>query len=146
MELSSPDFSDGEVLDPRFTCDGDDISPGLRWTDIPEGTAELALVCEDPDAPRGTFVHWLVWGISPSEAEVAGGAVPGTTQGTNGFGTVGYRGPCPPPGHGTHHYRFTLFALSEPLSLGERSTIDHLQNAIGGRALGEATITATYSR
>jgi Raf kinase inhibitor-like YbhB/YbcL family protein len=141
MRIFSPDFSDGERLDSRFTCEGDDVAPELRWDDLPDDTKELALTCEDPDAPGSTFVHWVAWGIDPQGAEVAA-----TREGRNDFGTTGYRGPCPPPGHGTHRYHFTLYALGEPLTLEEGATIDALRNAIQGAVLAEAMITGTYSR
>ena len=103
MKLTSGAFPDQGAIPVGFTCDGDDLSPSLDWSDVPDGTAELVLICEDPDAPGGTFVHWILWGIPPGTAGLAEGAVPpGTHQGRNGFGSVGYRGPCPPRGHGPH--------------------------------------------
>jgi Raf kinase inhibitor-like YbhB/YbcL family protein len=141
MKISSPDFSDGERIDSRFTCDGADDAPHLRWDDLPDDTRELALTCDDPDAPGGTFVHWVAWGIDPQHDRVVV-----TGEGSNDFGSTGYRGPCPPPGHGDHRYRFTLYALAEPLTLEQGATIDELRGAMNGRVLAEATLTGTYSR
>ena len=149
MELTSPDFSDEATIPQRFTCDGDDISPALEWSGVPDGTAELALTCEDPDAPGKTFVHWVLWGIDPGSVQsLDAGTVPaGSRQGGNDFGATGYGGPCPPPGHGTHHYHFTLYAVREPISLSEGASIDELRAAIGDDgALAEATLIGTYER
>jgi Raf kinase inhibitor-like YbhB/YbcL family protein len=141
MRIFSPDFADGERLDARFTCEGENVPPDLRWDELPDGTSELALTCEDPDAPGRTFIHWVAWGIDPIQERVVA-----TREGRSDFGSTGYRGPCPPPGHGSHHYRFTIYALGESLSLEDESTIDALRDAMGSVVLGEATITGTYSR
>lgn len=149
MELRSSDFSDQAAIPRRFTCDGDDISPTLEWSDVPGGTAELALTCEDPDAPGKTFVHWVLWGIDPgSVTSLDAGVVPaGSRHGRNDFGITAYGGPCPPPGHGTHHYHFTLYAVREPISLSEGASIEELRAAIGDDgALAEATLMGTYER
>jgi Raf kinase inhibitor-like YbhB/YbcL family protein len=89
------------------TCEGEDVSPPLAWSGVPEGTASLALVVDDPDAPSGTFTHWLAWGIDPA-ASVLGEGEAAPVEGQNDFGSVGWRGPCPPPGHGPHRYFFRL--------------------------------------
>lgn len=108
IRLTSPAFADGASIPSLYTCDGRDISPPLRWSGVPAGTRALTLVMRDPDAPGGNFVHWSLTGIRSSTTGIAAGAVPaGAVQGTNGFGTVGYRGPCPPSGH-AHHYVITL--------------------------------------
>jgi Raf kinase inhibitor-like YbhB/YbcL family protein len=146
VQISSADFSDGERMDRRFTCDGEDASPGLQWDDVPDGTAELALTCVDPDAPGGTFIHWVTWAIDPALGRIPAGSVPGMRHGRNDFGVSGYGGPCPPPGHGEHRYRFTLYALGEPIVLNNGATIDELRGAMKGRVLAEATLTGTYSR
>ena len=113
MELTSPAFSEGETLDVRFTCDGEDLSPPLAWSDVPEGTSELRLSVTDPDAPSGTFTHWLVTGIDPAAAGVGQGAVPpGGTEQPNSFGDAAYGGPCPPKG-APHRYVFTIESLDE---------------------------------
>src|SRR5204862_8324511 len=107
MELSSEAFSDGDPIPSRYTCEGEDVSPPLTWSDVPEDAVTLALICDDPDAPSGTFAHWVGWGIDPGVGGLAEGEAP-PRQGRNGFGNIGYGGPCPPPGHGKHHYRFRL--------------------------------------
>jgi Raf kinase inhibitor-like YbhB/YbcL family protein len=149
MELRSPNFSEQATIPQRFTCDGDNVSPALEWSNVPDGAAELALICEDPDAPGKTFVHWLLWGIDPSSVtSIDLGDVPaGSHYGRNDFGDNAYGGPCPPSGHGIHHYRFTLSAVSEPLSLSEGSTVNGLRAALAdSRVLAEATLVGTYER
>jgi len=147
MKLTSRAFSDQGAIPRRLTCDGDDLSPPLEWEDVPDHTAELVLTCEDPDAPAGTFVHWLIWGIQPGTASLAEGEVPrGARQGRNGFGTAGYGGPCPPRGHGPHHYHFTLYALGEPVVVREGARIEEVRRAIQGRVLGMGHLVGTYRR
>lgn len=149
MELRSPDFSHQDAIPPRFTCDGENVSPALEWSDLPAGATELALVCEDPDAPGQTFVHWVLWGINPASATgVGAGDVPAESHhGRNDFGDSAYGGPCPPRGHGTHHYHFTLHAVGESISLPDGASVDELRAAItDAGALAEATITGTYER
>lgn len=142
--LSSSAFSPGQPIPARHTCEGEDRSPPLEWSNPPEGTRALALIVDDPDAPGGTFTHWLAWGIDPA----AGGLGEGErapAEGRNDFGSVGYRGPCPPPGHGRHRYRFRLFALDAGLELAPRTSREALQRAIGEpRAVAE--LTGTYER
>jgi Raf kinase inhibitor-like YbhB/YbcL family protein len=125
MELTSPAFSEGDTLDVRFTCDGEDLSPPLAWSDVPEATSELRLSLTDPDAPSGTFTHWLVTGIDPAAAGVGQGAVPeGGTEQPNDFGHAAYGGPCPPKG-APHRYVFTIEALDDVgivLAAGELTT------------------------
>lgn len=147
MKLTSRAFSDQGAIPVRFTCDGDDLSPPLDWGEVPDDTAGLVLICEDPDAPRGTFVHWVLWGVPPGTAGLAEGEVPQwARQGRNGFGTVGYRGPCPPPGHGGHHYHFTLYAVREPLAARDGARIEEVRRAIQGRVLATTTLVGTYQR
>jgi Raf kinase inhibitor-like YbhB/YbcL family protein len=149
MDLRSPDFSEHATIPQRFTCDGDNVSPALEWSDVPDGTAELALTCEDPDAPGKTFVHWVLWGMDPGTVTSLGtGEVPaGSHHGRNDFGDNAYGGPCPPPGHGTHHYHFKLFAVREPILLLEGATIDELRRVIADKgSLAEATLVGIYER
>lgn len=147
MRLRSPAFADGHPIPARYTCDGENVSPELRWSDAPPGTANLALTCEDPDAPGGTFTHWLVWDISPATVGISAGEVPrGARQSRNDFGTVGYAGPCPPPGHGTHHYHFRLRALSGHVRLPDGSTIAELYAAMSGITLAIAELVGIYQR
>ena len=144
--LSTTAFSDGGAIPRRFSCDGEDVSPDLTWTAVPDGTLALALIVTDPDARD--FVHWLVYDLTGSPS---GGLPLGVSsspdappQGTNGFGRPGYGGPCPPSG--THHYRFTLYALDEPLEVTGAPRIDELRTVMDGHVTGEATITGTYHR
>ncbi|MGH8886833.1 MAG: YbhB/YbcL family Raf kinase inhibitor-like protein [Egibacteraceae bacterium] len=147
MKLASPEFSDQGRIPQRFTCEGQDLSPPFAWSEVPEGSATLALTCVDPDAPRGTFVHWVLWGLDPSTGSLSAGEVAaGAGQGRNDFGRRGYGGPCPPPGHGTHHYQFTLYALRSPLTLADGATIAELRQAMEGNVLAEAVLVGTYER
>jgi len=147
------DVSEGEPIDTRFTCDGAGDSPTLRWKDVPEGTAQLAIVLEDPDAPGGTFTHWLVYGIDPAMTELAGmhhegwtGYAPlGILERENDFGSLGYGRPCPPAGE-RHRYVFRLLALHVPVDLDagvDRGTFDE---AVAPHVLAEARLTAPYAR
>jgi Raf kinase inhibitor-like YbhB/YbcL family protein len=147
MKLTSPAFDDGQLIPVRYTCDGDNVSPELHWIDVPEGTAELALTCQDPDAPRGTFTHWVVWHLDPQSKGLPTGEVPaGASQGLNDFGHVGYDGPCPPPGHGTHHYHFVLHATATAIALPEGATIAELHLALRDAVLTRAELVGTYAR
>jgi Raf kinase inhibitor-like YbhB/YbcL family protein len=157
MRLTSPAFEDGATLPKKYTEDGQNISPPLKWTQVPPGTREFALIADDPDAPREhPWVHWVLYGI-PGEARELREAVPrretlddppGAMHGLNSWpqNNVGYRGPAPPKGHGTHHYHFHLYALSRPLALSSGLSKDALLRAIEDRILGEADLMATYER
>jgi Raf kinase inhibitor-like YbhB/YbcL family protein len=147
VKLASPAFADGQAIPARYTCDGENVSPELQWSDVPAGTLSLALTCEDPDAPGGTFTHWVIWNLDPALDGLRSGEVPpGALQGRNDFGHIGYGGPCPPPGHGRHHYHFTLYALSRRTPLSEGATITELRNALGSHVLDEAELVGTYER
>ena len=143
-------FSDLSQIDPGstiptlFTCDGDNLSPGLAWEGVPERAAELALVVEDPDAPGGTFTHWLVFGIEPSDVLI----LPDThslPEGENDFGHERYDGPCPPEGE-EHRYAFRLLALDAPLELEEGAGRAAFDEAVAPHVIAEARLTATYAR
>jgi Raf kinase inhibitor-like YbhB/YbcL family protein len=146
MDLTSPNFEEGDPIPREHTCDGDDAPPELHWSGVPSGVVELALTCEDPDAPGGTFVHWVAWGIDPSSGRLAAGDGAGIQQGRNGFGNSGYGGPCPPPGHGPHRYEFTLYALDQTIALEPGSTIEQLRSAIDGHVRATATLMGNYER
>jgi hypothetical protein len=147
ITVSSSAFGDGDAIPRRYTCDGDDRSPPLTWSDVPEGTRELALLVEDPDAPGGTFVHWVAWGLPADLGGLDEGTVPqGTGQGVNGFGRTGWGGPCPPRGHGPHRYVFTLFALSKALTLDEGASAQRLRGAMDDAVLAQGSLTGTYGR
>lgn len=151
INLSVPALATAVAIPPQFTCDGRDRSPELTWSGAPAGTRSYAVILDDPDAPGGTFDHWAVFDIDAKVdglAEGAGnGAIPAARQARNDFGGEGYRGPCPPPGHGTHNYRFRLFALDlAKLDVGASPGIDEVEQALGGHVLGTAAVTATYRR
>lgn len=152
MQLLSPAFSDGDYIPVIYTCDGDNISPPLIFTDIPEGTMSFSLIVEDPDAPGGIFTHWIIYDI-PSTFEGLPEDVPpaftieyGIKQGVNSFGNVGYGGPCPPSGS-THRYFFVLFALDVP-SLGLPAGISKSQflSSIEGHVISECELVGIYGR
>lgn len=151
LEITSPAFDDGDPIPERFTCDGPDVSPPIAWRSVPEAAQSLALIVEDPDAPAGTWVHWVLYGIDPNrselpesvpaEPEVLGGA----RQGENDFGDLGYGGPCPPPG-GPHRYRFELYALDVEPDLGPGASADRLLQGMEGHVLAEGRLVGTYAR
>jgi Raf kinase inhibitor-like YbhB/YbcL family protein len=144
MKLTSGAFEEGDTIPRRHTCEAEDVSPPLSWEDVPEGTPSLALVVDDPDAPVGTFIHWLAWGIDPGGALGEGEAAP--HEGRNDFGETGYRGPCPPPGHGRHRYFFRLHALDAELDLEPGADRDELERAIEGHVLETAELVGGYER
>ena len=147
------DVAEGEPIDPLHTCDGTNVSPALGWEGVPEGTAELALIVDDPDAPGGTFTHWVAYAIPADYTGLERGLPPGPAlsgavsllQGLNDASDVpGYTGPCPPEGE--HGYVFTLYALDEETGLEGGATVDELRTAIEGHVLAEASLTAPYAR
>ena len=151
MKLTSTAFDEGQPIPRKYTCDDADVSPPLAWSAAPAGTRSFALICDDPDAPVGTWVHWVVWGISAASTELpemvaATEALPGgARQGLNDFRRVGYGGPCPPPGR-PHRYFFKLYALDAELALGPRATKRDLLQAMAGHVLAEAQLMGTYQR
>ena len=147
IRLSSPAFAEGGRIPVRFTCDDIDDSPPLRWSGVPAGTAQLALLLEDPGAPGGTFTHWAVFDIPPTTAAIAQGAIPrGARQGTTSFSQSHYGGPCPPHGDAAHRYVFTLYALRAPLSLPQGAPPEDLRAAVTRVTLAVGRLTATYTR
>lgn len=148
MVITSMAFADGEPIPQRYGCDGQDISPELRWSGAPEGTMSLALICDDPDAPGGTFTHWVVYNIpgGGSGTLTEGLSRPGDIlQGRNSFGETGYGGPCPPRSS-MHRYLFTLYALDTVLELAPGANKTQLLDAMEGHILAEAVIMGTYQR
>ncbi|HCA48566.1 MAG TPA: YbhB/YbcL family Raf kinase inhibitor-like protein [Armatimonadetes bacterium] len=151
--LTSPAFESGDTIPAKYTEDGEDVSPPLTFADLPPDTAELALICHDPDAPReGGWTHWVVYGMDPSlqglpEAIPSDERVeePALIQGENSWGETGYGGPAPPPGK-PHRYQFTLYALSERLNLDPGVTKDELEAAVEGRIIGQAMLEGLYGR
>ncbi|RKN11636.1 YbhB/YbcL family Raf kinase inhibitor-like protein [Streptomyces radicis] len=147
IELMSSAFHDSAPIPPRYTLDGENLSPPLTWSRPPAGTEELVLMCEDPDAPSGTFLHWLVTGIDPDSDGVATGRVPpGGTQHRNGMGDEGWDGPRPPVGDPAHRYFFRLFALPEPVRFPERASADEVHRALGRRQLASGTLMGLHQR
>jgi Raf kinase inhibitor-like YbhB/YbcL family protein len=144
ITVSSSAFAEGGTIPRRYTCDGEDVSPPLAVSGLPSGVRELALLVEDPDAPHGTFVHWVAWGIDPAKPTLAEGSAP-AGSGVNGFGRQGYGGPCPPRGS-NHRYVFTVLALSRPSGLRAGASADDLRTAVKGAVLAEGKLTGRYGR
>lgn len=153
FQIESPDFREGGNIPRKFTCDGEDVSPLLRWTPPPQGTKSYMLIMEDPDAPMGTFVHWLAYDIPagrhelPYDAASDKGLRGMMKQGINDFGNVGYGGPCPPRGHGPHRYFIIFKALdTTTLGLAEGAGRSELERAATGHVLAEARLMGRYER
>jgi Raf kinase inhibitor-like YbhB/YbcL family protein len=150
LQITSSAFSEGEIIPKRYTCDGPDVSPDLAWNGVPEGTESLALICDDPDAPMGTWVHWVLFNIPPGESELPAEIPPdkilasGARHGINDFRKSGYGGPCPPGG--THRYFFKLYALDTVLDLDSSITKDKLEKAMKGHILAEGQLMGKYKR
>jgi Raf kinase inhibitor-like YbhB/YbcL family protein len=151
MDLSSEAFAEGEAIPEKHTCKGADQSPPLKWSAPPEGTRSLALICDDPDAPSGTWVHWVVYGIPPETTslqenfpgdEIEQNAI---RQGKNDFKKTGYGGPCPPPGK-AHRYFFKIYALDIPTDLPPGLAKEDLLEAMKGHILAMGELTGTFSR
>ena len=144
-ELTSTAFADGAEIPPKYTGDGANVSPPLAWSFLPEQTRSVALIVHDPDAPSGDFDHWVAWNINPDPGGLdEGSAAP--SEGLNGWGETGYRGPSPPPGHGPHRYFLDLSALDTGLDLHSGASREELESAIDGHVLGEARLVGTYGR
>ena len=150
IEIKSSAFEEGGIIPKKYTCDGADVSPPLSWTSVPEGTKTIALICDDPDAPMGTWVHWVLFNLLadvkelpesvPSEKNLDNGAM----QGTNDFGNIGYGGPCPPGG--THRYYFKFYALDTEVNLQGGATKKELLKAMEGHILAEGQLMGRYKR
>jgi len=151
MELLSSAFSPGAGIPQKHTCDGANVSPPLSWTAPPQGTVSLALICDDPDAPAGTWVHWVLYGLPADSRELPEGLPPaealqrGGTHGRGTSGALGYKGPCPPRGP-AHRYFFRLYAVDMEPALGPGATKADLLKAIGGHILAEAEFMGRYKR
>jgi Raf kinase inhibitor-like YbhB/YbcL family protein len=147
IELRSAAFNDHTLIPDRYSFEGGNISPPLEWGRIPDGTAELVLLCDDPDAPSGTFTHWVVTNILPSATGVGEGAVPeGGVPGRNGFGTLGWGGPRPPVGDDPHRYFFRLCAADRNLGLGEGASAEQVHAALEGHTLARGTLVGLFGR
>jgi Raf kinase inhibitor-like YbhB/YbcL family protein len=151
VKLTSPAFRHGDVIPREHTCDGDDLSPALSWSEVPLERRSLALVCDDPDAPRGTWIHWVLYNLPAESAELSPGipTIPelpsGARQGRNDSGDIGYGGPCPPPGK-PHRYYFRLYALDIMLSLPHGVSRAELDRAMADHILDQATLMGVYQR
>lgn len=155
MSLTSSAFADGGAIPVQYTGEGSDDSPPLSWTGAPAGTAEFALIMDDPDAPGGTWVHWVLYSIPASASSLPEGIPAGSAsvsnpagalQGTNSWPNIGYGGPMPPEGDGVHNYKFKLYALDTTLNQQSGLTKDQLLNAMDGHILAMAELTGTYER
>jgi Raf kinase inhibitor-like YbhB/YbcL family protein len=150
MQITSAAFTERSMVPSKYTCDGEDISPPLEWKGIPDATKSLALICDDPDAPVGTWVHWVVFNIPPDIAKLDEHIRPekeasnGMRQGNNDWANVGYGGPCPPGGR--HRYYFKLYALDTMLDLQPGVTKAKLSGAMKGHILAEAQLMGEYER
>ena len=145
LRLSSSAFAAGTTIPAKYTCQGDNISPPLDISGVPDNTETLVLIVHDPDAPRGDWVHWLVWNLPPSTKTIAENSMPtGTVQGTTSFDKVGYGGPCPPSG--THHYVFDLYALNNEPNLSPSTTREQLQAAMNGHIVDQAKLVGLFSK
>ncbi|WP_300363244.1 YbhB/YbcL family Raf kinase inhibitor-like protein [Hydrogenimonas sp.] len=150
MILSSPAFENGGFIPARYTCDGADVSIPLEFADVPEGTKSLALIMDDPDAPMGIFVHWVIYNI-PADVTSLPEGIPnepylseGIRQGVNSFGNIGYGGPCPP--NGAHRYMFKLYALDIPLEIDAGLTKHQLLSQMDGHVIDGAGLMGIYER
>lgn len=145
MKLASSAFANEEKIPVEFTCDGKKIHPPFSVSEIPDRTKSLAMIVDDPDAPMGTFTHWVIWNIDPDAKEIAPGGVPQKSQeGTNSAGTIGYVAPCPP--NGSHRYFFTLFALDTTIGLDGKAKKADLENAMKGHIIEQTNLIGSYGR
>ncbi|MGR3302347.1 MAG: YbhB/YbcL family Raf kinase inhibitor-like protein [Candidatus Scalindua sp.] len=150
LEIKSAAFGEGDLIPKQFTCDGADVSPPLSWSQSPEGTRSLVLICDDPDAPMGTWVHWVLYGLSPDTLEISENIpddkelLGGAKHGINDFRKYGYGGPCPPGG--THRYFFRLYAVDTEVDLDPGATKGEVLEAIKGHVLAEGQLMGRYRR
>ena len=149
LQLRSSAFRENELIPKKYTCDGSDVSVPLSWGDPPQGTKSFALIADDPDAPAGTWVHWVLYDLPPDTRELPESSSRqehlenGAKQGKNDFGKIGYGGPCPPAGP-PHRYFFTLYALDQTTGLKAKAAKQQILDAIKGHTLGEAQLIGTY--
>lgn len=154
LKIESSAFADGAEIPRKFTCQGDDVSPPLSWSGVPDGARSLVLIVDDPDAPdpaapRMTYVHWVLYNLPPEstglpENAASAGLPPGTCEGLNDWRRTGYGGPCPPVGR--HRYFFKLYALSATLGGADRPTKAHVESLMRGYVLAEAVLMGTYQK
>ncbi|HBT81527.1 hypothetical protein A2757_01285 [Candidatus Giovannonibacteria bacterium RIFCSPHIGHO2_01_FULL_48_47] len=145
FRITSQVFEHNKFIPPKYTCDGENISPPLEISGVPESAKSLVLIMDDPDATRGVWAHWLLWNISPDTKEIPENSVPpGTTEGVTSFGRSGYGGPCPPSG--THRYFFKLYALDQAISLPSSADKKKLEEAMEEHILASSELIGLYSR
>ena len=151
IRLTSSAFTEGATIPGKYTCDGANVSPALKWADAPQGVKSLALIADDPDAPAGTWVHWVIYGLSPATTELPEGVaatetvLDGARQGVNDFRKIGYGGPCPPRGN-PHRYFFKIYALDTELTLKSGASKTDLLQAMEGHILAQGQLMGTYKR
>lgn len=151
IKITSPSFAEGQPIPSMYTCDGENVSPPLTWDQVPAGAKTLALICDDPDAPAGTWVHWVLYDLPATTRNLPEAVEPkvqlpnGAKQGRNDFKQIGYGGPCPPKG-GPHRYYFKLYALDIELDLKSDATKSEVQQAMKGHTLAEGQLMGTYKR
>jgi Raf kinase inhibitor-like YbhB/YbcL family protein len=146
IAVSSPAFGEGEPIPVEFSCDGEEVSPPLSWDGVPSAAVELVLVVDDPDAPGGTYVHWVLFGLDPSLTELDAGVVPANgRQAKNSAGDAAYKGPCPPGGH-LHHYRFSVYALGEEAAADDAAPGGEVLGLVSEAAIAKGTLTGTFER
>ncbi len=147
FNLGSPAFADGSGIPARFTCDGENLSPQLDWNGAPDSAKSFALIVDDPDAPSGTFTHWVLFDVPGSTRSLTEGQKGVGHSGRNDFSKVGYGGPCPPRGHGAHRYNFTLSALDvASLGLQDGASRQEVEGKMRGHVIGTAKMMGTYER
>ena len=145
MKIESAAFKNGESIPAKYTCQGEDINPQFAFSDIPDTAKSLALIMDDPDAPRGTWVHWLVWNIPPQTNQIAERSVPANAvQGKNSWGKASYGGPCPPSG--THRYFFKIYALDTVLSLTSSADVHQLEDVMKNHIIAKGELMGTYTK
>ena len=145
LSLTSESFQHGDRIPERHALEGENLSPHLSWSGVPDATQSIAVICEDPDAPSGTFVHWVGWGIDPGAGRLGEGES-APREGRNDFGKTGYDGPSPPPGHGKHRYYFRVYALDTEPGLEPAASKEELEAAIKGHVLAAGELIGTYER
>ncbi len=150
LDIKSTAFGEGDLIPKQYTCDGADVSPQLSWSQPPEGTGSMVLICDDPDAPMGTWVHWVLYGLSPDTLEISENipddreVLGGAKHGVNDFHKYGYGGLCPPGG--THRYFFKLYAVNTVVDLDPGAAKDEVLDAIKGHVLAQGQLMGRYSR
>ena len=145
--LTSPSFGEGQHIPPRHTCEGEDLSPRLEWSHVPAETRSFALIVEDPDAPGGTFTHWLLADIPKDQRELVEADTATGVAGRNDFQGAGWGGPCPPPGHGDHRYYFRLLALDvASIGMEPGASKDEFARVLDGHILAEARLMGRFAR